>query len=215
MAKISDLTALTGAGVDGANDVVPIIDDTETGTARNKKITVNELATALANNEAIDDRVAAMLTEGTNITLTYDDGAGTLTIDAAATSGGISDFNEAVDDRVAALIDAGAGITVTYDDGAGTLTIAATGAAALLTVPTWDFNFTDDADAYIRAPVAMTIAEQDTTGTGTIAYEKSTAAAPDTFSSTTAPITLEAGAKLKVSASSITGSVAVHLERTA
>ena len=89
------------------------------------------------------------------------------------------------------------------------------GADDLALAPTWDFNFTDDADAYIRAPVAMTVTEQDTSGTGTIAYEKSTAAAPDTFSSTTSPITLEAGAKLKVSASSITGSVAVHLERTA
>ena len=34
MAKISDLTALTGAGVDSANDVLPIVDDSETGTAR-------------------------------------------------------------------------------------------------------------------------------------------------------------------------------------
>ena len=74
--------------------------------------------------ETIDDRVATLLTEGTNITITYDDGAGTLTIDAAATAGGISDFNEAVDDRVGALIDGGAGINVTYDDVAGTLTIS-------------------------------------------------------------------------------------------
>lgn len=47
MAKISDFTTLTGAGVDAAADVVPIIDDTESGTARNKKITVDELAIAL------------------------------------------------------------------------------------------------------------------------------------------------------------------------
>ncbi|MEN3973121.1 hypothetical protein WJS89_10615 [Sphingomicrobium sp. XHP0235] len=86
---------------------------------------------------------------------------------------------------------------------------------AVRAASTWDFNFTDDADAYIRAPVAMTVTQQATTGTGTIAYEKSTSAAPDTFASTTSPITLQAGAKLKVSASAITGSVAVHLERTA
>lgn len=33
--------------------------------------------------ESIDDRVAGLLVEGTNITLTYNDSAGTLTIDAA------------------------------------------------------------------------------------------------------------------------------------
>jgi len=37
-------------------------------------------------NEVIDDRVAALLVAGTNITLTYNDGAGTLTI--AASGGG-------------------------------------------------------------------------------------------------------------------------------
>ena len=34
-------------------------------------------------SEAVDDRVAALLVAGTNIALTYDDGAGTLTIDAS------------------------------------------------------------------------------------------------------------------------------------
>ena len=38
--------------------------------------------------EAVDDRVAAMLVAGSNITLTYDDGANTLTI---ASSGGVAD----------------------------------------------------------------------------------------------------------------------------
>lgn len=43
MTKISDFTSLTGAGVDQAADVVPIVDDSETGINRNKKITVAEL----------------------------------------------------------------------------------------------------------------------------------------------------------------------------
>lgn len=47
MTKISDFTSLVGANVDGANDVLPIVDDSETGVARNKKITVDELGTAL------------------------------------------------------------------------------------------------------------------------------------------------------------------------
>lgn len=40
--------------------------------------------------EEVDDRVAALLIAGTNITLTYNDGAGTLTIDASGGSGSTS-----------------------------------------------------------------------------------------------------------------------------
>ena len=40
--------------------------------------------------EAVDDRVAALLTAGTNITLTYNDGAGTLTIDASGGGSGLT-----------------------------------------------------------------------------------------------------------------------------
>lgn len=39
-------------------------------------------------NETIDDRVASLLVAGSNITLTYDDGANTLTIDASGGGGG-------------------------------------------------------------------------------------------------------------------------------
>lgn len=77
----------------------------------------------------------------------------------------------------------------------------------------WDFNFTDDAEAYIFARDAMTIELEGTTGTGTAALQKSTAAAPNTFASATSPVTLQAGAKLKVSASAVTGTFAVHLWR--
>jgi hypothetical protein len=41
-------------------------------------------------SEAVDDRVAALLTAGSNVTLTYDDTAGTLTVDAAG-GGGVTD----------------------------------------------------------------------------------------------------------------------------
>lgn len=63
-----------------------------------KDMTVAETKTLLAIssidvsnfNEAVDDRVAALLVEGTNISLTYNDGAGTLTI-AAAGAAGVAD----------------------------------------------------------------------------------------------------------------------------
>lgn len=46
-AKISSLTSLTGAAVDAAADLLPIVDVSAT-TAGSKKITVNELKTAFA-----------------------------------------------------------------------------------------------------------------------------------------------------------------------
>ena len=97
--------------------------------------------------------------------------------------------------------------------GASTASVARTNLGlGLFQAPTWDFNFTANSEAFIRAPVAMTITQQAVTGAGSVVYEKSTAAAPNTFASTSSPITLEAGAKLKVVA---TGVVAAHLERTA
>ena len=39
-------------------------------------------------SESIDDRVANLLVAGSNITLTYNDGAGALTIDASGGGGG-------------------------------------------------------------------------------------------------------------------------------
>lgn len=126
MTKISSLTALTGAGVDTAADLIEIVD---TSAATNKKITVAELLAAL--QEGIDDRVAALLTAGANVTLTYDDASGTLEVAATPPGpGDISGFNEAVDDRVAALITAGSGIGKSYDDAAGTLTLTASVPAA-------------------------------------------------------------------------------------
>jgi hypothetical protein len=74
------------------------------------------------------------------------------------------------------------------------------------------FNFTAAGDAYFYADVAMTLTEQATTGAGTVSYEKGTTAAPDTFTGTTSPISLQAGAWLKVSSDD---ALAVHLKRTA
>lgn len=73
--------------------------------------------------EYVQDSVAAMVVAGANITKTYDDTAGTLTI--ASTGGGTGTLDtEAAQDLVNAMVIAGAGVTKTYDDTAGTLTIA-------------------------------------------------------------------------------------------
>jgi hypothetical protein len=86
----------------------------------------------------------------------------------------------------------------------------------LLEMQRWVINFTANGDAYIAADVAMTIDVGVTAiGTGTLAYEKSTTATPSTFSSTSLPATLQAGAWLKITVSGISGFKVVELKRTA
>ena len=75
------------------------------------------------NAEQVDDRVAALLEAGDNITIDYDDPGNTITI--ASTGGGLD--TEAVDDRVAAFLQAGDNVTLTHNDAANTLTISSTG----------------------------------------------------------------------------------------
>jgi hypothetical protein len=69
-------------------------------------------------NERVDDRVSSLLVAGTNISTTYDDAAGTLTI---ASSG---KTEEEIEDIVNGLVVGGTNITSTYDDAAGTLTLS-------------------------------------------------------------------------------------------
>jgi hypothetical protein len=98
---------------------------------------------------------------------------------------------------------------------AGVLSLAST-TLSVVSAKEWAITFTAAGDAYIPAVVAMTIDQGNANiGTGTIAVLKSTTASPGTFSSTTLPATLQAGAWLKVSASSVTGFCATHLVRTA
>lgn len=49
MAKISDLSAFTAAEVVAANDLVTVVDASETGIAKNKKMTFAELAKAVVD----------------------------------------------------------------------------------------------------------------------------------------------------------------------
>lgn len=72
-------------------------------------------------NESIDDRVAALLQQGANITITYNDTSNTLTI------AGVTDV-EGIQDMLSTFLVAGTGITLTYNDASNTLTIATTAA---------------------------------------------------------------------------------------
>lgn len=82
-------------------------------------------------DEMVDDRVASLLVAGTNITLTYNDVAGSLTIDAASGGGAPTSATYITLGTNATLTDervltAGTGISIT-DAGAGsTVTVAST-----------------------------------------------------------------------------------------
>lgn len=86
-------------------------------------------------DEAIDDRVDALLVEGNGIQLSYNDNSDSLTIAVTGialsnhnhSSSDITDFSEAVDDRVNDLLVAGSNVQLSYNDGSNSLTIAVTG----------------------------------------------------------------------------------------
>ncbi len=77
--------------------------------------------------EAIQDLVAALCVNGTGITVTYNDGAGTLTFETTITQY----TDEMAQDTIGAITSGSSGITVTYNDGAGTLVVAITDAELL------------------------------------------------------------------------------------
>lgn len=113
--------------------------------------------------EKIQDTLGAAILAGANIdSVTYDDAAGTVTINAATQGGGggggsvawadvsgkpstFAPDPEAVDDRVAALLVAGSNVTLTYDDAANTLTVAAAGGGGGSTPDTGWRDLTADA----------------------------------------------------------------------
>lgn len=124
--------------------------------------------------EAVQDAVAAFLTQGTNVTLTHNDGANTLTIDA--TGGGGTD-DEGVRDVIAAAL-AGTGlITVTPNDGSDTITISTTATA-------------NDTDANLKARANHTGTQAISTVTGlqTALDNKAPIASP-TFTGTVSGVT--------------------------
>ncbi len=108
---ISEINGMGGGGVTDHGALTGLADDDHPqyhndtrGDARYyTKGEIDTLATTKANTshthsstditnfaEAVDDRVSALLVAGTNITLTYNDGANTLTIDASGGGSGLT-----------------------------------------------------------------------------------------------------------------------------
>jgi predicted DNA-binding WGR domain protein len=161
----------------------------------NSTITVNGSSTALGSSvtldtgdisengnlyhtsERVDDRVNALLVGGTNITTSYDDTAGTLTINTSGKT------EEEIEDIVNGLVVGGTNITSTYDDTAGTLTLAglsdgsirgllSAGGDLSYNSGTGAFSFTERTDAEVRGLISVT----DNAGDGSLSYNSSTGA---------------------------------------
>ena len=75
-------------------------------------------------DERVDDRVAALLVAGTNITLSYNDAAGTLTVNSSGKT------QEEIEDIIGGLLVAGTGIGLVYNDAGGALTVTNTAVGA-------------------------------------------------------------------------------------
>lgn len=79
--------------------------------------------------ETIQDTVNALIQAGANVTKSYDDTAGTLTISATGGGGGGTDA-EVVRDTIAGALVASTGINITVDDPGDTITISVAGIPA-------------------------------------------------------------------------------------
>ncbi len=184
-----DLNELTDQAVDVANDSIAIIDATDNSTKKDliRDVVTGIAGTGLGassgvlnvslasfdtgnlsegsnkyyTDERVDDRVNALITAGTNISTSYDDANGTLTINSSGKT------EEEIEDIVNGLIVGGTNITSTYDDGAGTLTLAglsdsdirglvSAGGNLSYNSSTGEFSFTERTDAEVRGLVSVT-----------------------------------------------------------
>lgn len=119
--KLSELTA---AGTLAGTEQVELLQ-----AGANVRATLASILASSTASEAIDDRVAALLVAGSNITLTYNDTAGTLTI--ASTGGGSASDPT----TVTANNQGGTSYTLALTD-AGKVVRLAAASAATITVPT-------------------------------------------------------------------------------
>lgn len=97
--------------------------DSSTNTPRLKDDTGTVFDFSVVNTEQVQDIVGGMMTDGTTVNFTYDDGAGTVTAEVQGlTSANLSDFNEAAQDAVGTIFTDSGTIDFTYTDGTPSIT---------------------------------------------------------------------------------------------
>lgn len=116
-------------------------------------------------NEGVDDRVAALLQAGTNISLNYNDNANTLTINSSL---GL----EEVQDAIGTYVVAGSGISVSYDDPSGYTTVSLSDPTIQLADVT---DLTTSARNFLLTPSSSNLGTlvTDETGSGLLVFNNS------------------------------------------
>lgn len=135
---VKTFMAFGSGGTDWGDIGGTLSDQTDLQTALDGKLSTSSTTTDVGEgsnlyftNERVDDRVAALIQNGTGISWTYNDVSNTLT--PAVSLSGFSTTNlsegsnlyftdERVDDRVSALLQNGTGITWSYNDASNTFT---------------------------------------------------------------------------------------------
>jgi hypothetical protein len=82
MTKISALSAITGATIDAANDLITVVDDSLSGVSRNKKMTFAELVSAMTLNGVKSPNVQSATSSAT-VTPTFSNDLVKITAQAA------------------------------------------------------------------------------------------------------------------------------------
>jgi hypothetical protein len=108
-APVTSVFGRTGAVTLTTADVTGVVDTSN----------LTENTNLFYTDERVDDRVGSLLQAGTNMSLSYDDAAGTLTISSSGKT------QEEVEDIVGAMFSSNTenGLSVTYDDSDGTLDV--------------------------------------------------------------------------------------------
>lgn len=124
---------------------------------------VNVYRVTVMSDEAIRDLIADFIKASTNVTVTHDDAANTLTI--AATDTNTQRTDEEIRDVIASFLAGSTNVTVTHDDAGDTLTITATDTNTQRT----DEDIRDVVAAQATAGDNITITEDDANDTLTYA----------------------------------------------
>lgn len=128
----ADVFAKRAIGVTGANDVLTRAH----GDGRYAALVHTHVAANVTDfSEAVDDRVGALLVAGSNITLNYNDAAGTLTITAAATTVVPGGANTQIQFNDGGAF--GGDADLTWDKTTNILTVAAAGGIKVGTNSVW------------------------------------------------------------------------------